>query len=211
MITCLHSWAISKQTKLGQPTRSQMKDLLQSFKMVMDFEKKVRKKWLSHFKSREKPNYKTFKSKTGHEWIPKYRYSNLFQNCGQATLHLFVLVSPLVGSSLCNIFELRMAFALQTLPNCTRLSCLVTGLVSFLVADTRLYTLPCWSVHLSVGRLVTFLNSEWFLYYCSCPTVRNWAAVYPALLNYILIYFCSRDKSYCRERKWVLLSFVYQY
>ena len=41
----------------------------------------------------------------------------------------------------------------------------------------------------SVGRLVrpsvrpsvTFLNSERFLHYCSCPTVRDWIAVYPAL------------------------------
>ena len=36
----------------------------------------------------------------------------------------------------------------------------------------------------SVGRSVgpvTFLNSERFLHYCSCPTVRNWIAVYPAL------------------------------
>merc|ERR1711942_548209 len=44
----------------------------------------------------------------------------------------------------------------------------------FLVADTRLYTLPC--------RLVgPFLNSGRFLHYCSCPTFRDCIAVYPAL------------------------------
>ena len=51
----------------------------------------------------------------------------------------------------------------------------------FLVADTRLYTLPCRSVGRSVRRSVTFLNSDWFSHYCSCPTVRDWIAVYPAL------------------------------
>ena len=52
----------------------------------------------------------------------------------------------------------------------------------FLVAVTRLYTLPYRSVGWSVGRSVTFLNSEWFLHYSSCPTVRDWIAVYPALV-----------------------------
>ena len=52
----------------------------------------------------------------------------------------------------------------------------------FLVADTRLYTLPCRSVRRSVGPSVTFLNSERFLHYCSCPTVRDCFALYPALL-----------------------------
>ena len=55
----------------------------------------------------------------------------------------------------------------------------------FLVADTRLYTLPCWLVGRLVGWFVgwsiTFLNSEWFLHYCSCPTLRDWITVYPAL------------------------------
>ena len=41
------------------------------------------------------------------------------------------------------------------------------------------------SVGRSVGRSVTFLNSEPFLRYCSCPTVRDWIAVYPALLSSI--------------------------
>ena len=47
-------------------------------------------------------------------------------------------------------------------------------LIPFLVADTRLYTLPCRSVRLTIRPSVTFLNSERFLQYCSCPTVRNW-------------------------------------
>ena len=55
----------------------------------------------------------------------------------------------------------------------------------FLVADTRLYTLVCRSVHPSVGpsvrRSITFLNYEWLSHYCSCPTVFDWIAVYPAL------------------------------
>ena len=42
----------------------------------------------------------------------------------------------------------------------------------FLVADTRLYTLPCRSVRRSV-RTVTFLNCERFSHYCSCPSVRD--------------------------------------
>ena len=56
-------------------------------------------------------------------------------------------------------------------------------IVHFLVADTRLYTLPCRSVGPSVRPSVTFLNSERFLQYCSCPTVRDWIAVYPALFK----------------------------
>ena len=56
-----------------------------------------------------------------------------------------------------------------------------TLVLTFLVADTRLYTLPCRSVGRSVRPSVTFLNSERFSHYCSCPTVRDWIAVYPAL------------------------------
>ena len=37
------------------------------------------------------------------------------------------------------------------------------------------------SVGRSVGPAVTFC--ERFSHYCSCPTVRDWIAVYPALLN----------------------------
>ena len=43
----------------------------------------------------------------------------------------------------------------------------------FLVADTRLYTLPCRSVGRQVRRSVTFLNSEQFLQYCYCPPARD--------------------------------------
>ena len=32
------------------------------------------------------------------------------------------------------------------------------------------------SVRMSVYPSVTFLNSELFLHYCSCPTVRDWIA-----------------------------------
>ena len=60
--------------------------------------------------------------------------------------------------------------------------------ILFLVADTRLYTLPCRSVGPSV-RPVTFLNFERFLHYCSRPTVRDCIAVYPALF-----YFLKRNK-----------------
>ena len=35
----------------------------------------------------------------------------------------------------------------------------------------------------SVGWSVTFPNCMRFLHYCSCPTVRDWIAVYPALLG----------------------------
>ena len=47
--------------------------------------------------------------------------------------------------------------------------------------QTRLYTLPCRSVGPSVRPSVPFLNSEWFLHYCSCLTVRYWIAMYLAL------------------------------
>ena len=65
----------------------------------------------------------------------------------------------------------------------------------FLVADMRLYTLPCRSVGRYVGPSVrrsvrpsvTFLNSGRFSHYCSCPTVRDWIAVYPALFLFKLV------------------------
>ena len=53
----------------------------------------------------------------------------------------------------------------------------------FLVADTRLYTLPCRSVGRSVRPSITFLNCEWFSHNGSCPTVRDWIAMYPALFS----------------------------
>ena len=47
------------------------------------------------------------------------------------------------------------------------------------------------SVRPSVGPSVTFLNSERFLHYNSCPTVRDWIAVYPALFFSCLLFFFS--------------------
>ena len=45
------------------------------------------------------------------------------------------------------------------------------------------------SVRPSVRPSVTFLNCDRFSHYCSCPTVRDWIAVYPALfLAFSLIY-----------------------
>ena len=52
----------------------------------------------------------------------------------------------------------------------------------FLVADTRLYTLPCRSVRLSVPPSHVFFNCERCLYYYPCPTVRDCLAVYPAFI-----------------------------
>ena len=49
------------------------------------------------------------------------------------------------------------------------------------------YTTPFQSVGQQVGRSVggsvTFQNFERFLHYYSCPTIRNWIALYPALFN----------------------------
>ena len=39
------------------------------------------------------------------------------------------------------------------------------------------------SVGPSIRLSITFLNCERFLHYCSCPTVRDCLAVYPALLS----------------------------
>ena len=39
----------------------------------------------------------------------------------------------------------------------------------------------CTKIKLLQHTSVTFLNSERFLTYCSCPTVRDWIAVHPAL------------------------------
>ena len=50
------------------------------------------------------------------------------------------------------------------------------------------------SVRLSVRPSVTFLNYERFSHYCSCPTVRDWIAVYPALF-----FFCGQSYSTFRS------------
>ena len=75
-----------------------------------------------------------------------------------------------------------------------RISTSVITNTLFLVADTRLYTLPCRSVGRSVRRSVhqsvTFLNSGRFLHYCSCPTVRDWISVYPALFLSLFPVLC---------------------
>ena len=60
--------------------------------------------------------------------------------------------------------------------------------ICFLVADIRLQHAVLvgwqvgWLVHPSVRLSITFLNFKRFLHYCSCPTVRDCPAVYPALL-----------------------------
>ena len=98
---------------------------------------------------------------------------------GHATLHLAVLV----GQSNCpSHFWIPGSFCI-TAPaqlSTTRLPCIRPCF--FLVADTRLYTLPCRSLCPSV----TFLNSEPFSHYCSCPTVHDWIALYPSLFNFPL-------------------------
>ena len=55
------------------------------------------------------------------------------------------------------------------------------------------------SVGRKESRYVTFLNSEWFLHYCSCPTVRDCIAVYPALLSIILARTVSSVNGICKE------------
>ena len=73
---------------------------------------------------------------------------------------------------------------------------------SFLVADTRLYTLLCQSV----GRSVTFVNYEWFMHKCSCPTVRDRIAVYPVwfLFTSLFIALPIRPFSFLRPRLQIL-------
>ena len=53
-----------------------------------------------------------------------------FLSRGHATLHLALSVGKSVGRSVRHIFELRVIFALQLLPNRPRLDCRVSGLVS---------------------------------------------------------------------------------
>ena len=44
------------------------------------------------------------------------------------------------------------------------------------------------SIRPSVGP-VTFLNCERFSHYCSCPSVRDWIAVYPTLFSFHETFF----------------------
>ena len=53
------------------------------------------------------------------------------------------------------------------------LSVFLFSFFSSLVADTRLYTLPCRSVHRSVRNIFESRIREWFLHFCSCPTIRD--------------------------------------
>ena len=71
-----------------------------------------------------------------------------------------------------------------------KLTTIIELYFQFLVADTRLYTLPCRSVGRSVRPSVTFLSSEQFPHYCSCQTVRDWIAVYPALFHFFFNFRC---------------------
>ena len=78
---------------------------------------------------------------------------------------------------------------------------------TFLVAETRLYILPCWSVRPLVRPSVTFLNCERFSHYCSYPIVRDWIAVYPALflrkqLNFHGLISMRKLKSFKFSLKW---------
>ena len=57
------------------------------------------------------------------------------------------------------------------------------NLFLFLVADTRLHLAV--SVGPSVRWSDTLLNCHWFLHYCSCPTVRDWIAMYLALFGFM--------------------------
>ena len=58
----------------------------------------------------------------------------------------------------------------------------------FLVTDTRLNTLSCRQVGKSVGWYDTFFNSERFTHDCSCPTISDWIAVYPALFVFMGVF-----------------------
>ena len=67
---------------------------------------------------------------------------------------------------------------------------------SFLVADARLYTLPCWSVGMSIRpsvRHIFWIPSR-FSHYGSCPTICDWIAVNLALFFFppsLLLFFLS--------------------
>ena len=55
----------------------------------------------------------------------------------------------------------------------------VSGLVLIELGEDR-------SVVRSVAPSVTFLNCERFSHYCSCPSVRDWIAMYPVLFTFSL-------------------------
>ena len=61
-----------------------------------------------------------------------------------------------------------------------------------LVADT-VGRLVGWYVGMSVHPSVKFFISEQFLHYCSCPTIRDWIAMYPALFKEIGLFTYKRN------------------
>ena len=75
------------------------------------------------------------------------------------------------------------------------LSCFSTTLFSRGHATLHLDRSVGPSVRPSVGRSVTFLNSEWFSHYCSCPTIRDWIAVNPALFFKDQLFFSEAGMS----------------
>ena len=52
------------------------------------------------------------------------------------------------------------------------------------------------SVRPSVRPSVTFLNCDRFSHYCSCPTVRDWITVYPALFHFPIALPHSSDPAW---------------
>ena len=62
------------------------------------------------------------------------------------------------------------------------------GLINF-GRDMRLYTLPsrsvCWLLGWSIRSL--HFEAQAVLNYCSCPTVRDWIAAYPALFVFFFL------------------------
>ena len=63
------------------------------------------------------------------------------------------------------------------------LSTTYDSLQFYLLSLFSLYNSLCRSVRRSVLRSVTFLNFERLSRNSSCPTVRDWIAVYPALFT----------------------------
>ena len=59
-------------------------------------------------------------------------------------------------------------------------------------------------------KVLALLNYEWFSHYCSCPTIRDWIAVYSALFKMELLYdrackYLLVGQIWC----WFNLSFLY--
>ena len=106
--------------------------------------------------------------------------------------------SEIVYGSRPHVRECGYAVIKSNIWCCTTFNWLVRWLeLRFLVMDTQLYSLPCLSLGRSVGpsipSLVTFFNSERFLHHYSCPTNRDWSAVYPAVFDFYrrFLQYCS--------------------